>query len=125
MELTLTGDRMTEATGALCRLVNIPGAVAPEEDANVKVEVLAADAKKARLRLTALAQAEHFDLVMTDLRLPGMSGLDLLRAVREADAAVPVIVLTAYGTVRWWKAPGAADSFRDLEPVMNFWDRWS
>ena len=48
----------------------------------------------------ALVQAEHFDLVMTDLRLPGMSGLDLLRAVREADAGVPVIVLTAYGTVQ-------------------------
>ncbi|HWP66856.1 MAG TPA: sigma-54 dependent transcriptional regulator [Candidatus Limnocylindria bacterium] len=48
----------------------------------------------------ALVQAEHFDLVLTDLRLPGMSGLDLLRALREADAGIPVIVLTAYGTVQ-------------------------
>src|SRR5215217_4635626 len=58
VELTLMGDRMTEATGALCRIANIPGAVAPEEDPNVKVELLAADAKKVRLRLTASAQAE-------------------------------------------------------------------
>jgi two-component system response regulator AtoC len=48
----------------------------------------------------ALAHAEHFDLVMTDLRLPAMSGLDLLRALRESDATIPVIVLTAYGSVQ-------------------------
>src|SRR5262249_9802658 len=45
VELTLTGDRMSEATGALCRIPNIPGALAPVEDANVKVEVLEADVK--------------------------------------------------------------------------------
>jgi two-component system response regulator AtoC len=48
----------------------------------------------------AVAEAEHFDLVMTDVKLPGASGIDLLRALREADAGLPVIVLTAYGTVQ-------------------------
>jgi two-component system response regulator AtoC len=61
------------------------------------LESVAADSGEEAL---ALAQAEHFDLVMTDLRLPAMSGLDLLRALREGDAAVPVIVLTAYGSVQ-------------------------
>ena len=61
------------------------------------LESVAADTGEEAL---ALAQTEHFDLVMTDLRLPAMSGLDLLRALRESDAAIPVIVLTAYGSVQ-------------------------
>jgi two-component system response regulator AtoC len=43
---------------------------------------------------------DGFDLVLTDLRLPGKSGLDLLAAIRAADGDVPVVVLTAYGTVQ-------------------------
>ncbi|HXY32215.1 MAG TPA: sigma-54 dependent transcriptional regulator [Gemmatimonadaceae bacterium] len=41
----------------------------------------------------------HPDVVFTDLRLPGMSGLELLRRIREYDPAVPVIIMTAYGTI--------------------------
>src|SRR5205807_4768820 len=36
---------------------------------------------------------------LTDLRMPNGSGLDVLRASKEADADVPVIVMTAYGSV--------------------------
>ena len=39
------------------------------------------------------------DLVLTDLKLPGMSGLELLGAARRIRADLPVIVMTAYGTV--------------------------
>ncbi|HKV73763.1 MAG TPA: sigma-54 dependent transcriptional regulator [Gemmatimonadales bacterium] len=39
------------------------------------------------------------DVVFTDLRLPGMSGIDLLKRVREFDAATPVVVMTAFGTI--------------------------
>jgi two-component system, NtrC family, response regulator AtoC len=42
---------------------------------------------------------EKPDLVVTDLRLPGMSGLEFLQAVKRANAATPVVVMTAYGTV--------------------------
>src|SRR2546430_16703287 len=45
-------------------------------------------------------QAEKFDLVLTDLKMPGMTGLELLARVREVDAEVPVMLLTAYGTVQ-------------------------
>jgi DNA-binding NtrC family response regulator len=39
------------------------------------------------------------DVVFADVRLPGMSGIDLLRRIREFDPALPVIIMTAYGTI--------------------------
>ncbi len=39
------------------------------------------------------------DVVFADVRLPGMSGTDLLRRIREFDPAIPVIIMTAYGTI--------------------------
>ncbi|MEE8368760.1 MAG: sigma-54 dependent transcriptional regulator [Thermoanaerobaculia bacterium] len=44
-------------------------------------------------------QEEEFDLVLTDLRLPHGSGIEVLRACQELPAGPPVVVLTAYGTV--------------------------
>ncbi len=46
-----------------------------------------------------LVEARAFDLVLTDLKLPDLSGLDVLAASRRAQPRVPVIVLTGYGTV--------------------------
>ncbi len=40
-----------------------------------------------------------FNLVLTDLRMPGADGLTLLRQIKSADRAIEVIVMTAYGTV--------------------------
>ena len=40
-----------------------------------------------------------FDLVVTDLRLPGVSGLEILQALRNQGNATPVIMMTAYGDV--------------------------
>lgn len=40
-----------------------------------------------------------FDLVLTDLQLPDGTGLDVLAACRQARADMPVVVLTAFGTV--------------------------
>ena len=39
------------------------------------------------------------DLVLTDLKLPGMSGLDFLQQAKELAPSVPVVVMTAYGSV--------------------------
>jgi DNA-binding NtrC family response regulator len=42
---------------------------------------------------------QPYDLIVTDFKLPVMSGLEFLQAVRRTDANVPVIIMTAYGTV--------------------------
>jgi len=55
-----------------------------------------ADAPRALARLEA---GERFDLVLTDLKLPGGSGLDVVRAARSAGPAMPVVVLTGFGSV--------------------------
>ncbi|MBI5155115.1 sigma-54-dependent Fis family transcriptional regulator [Candidatus Poribacteria bacterium] len=39
------------------------------------------------------------DVVITDLRMPNMTGMDLIRAVRERDADVPILVITAFGSI--------------------------
>ena len=48
--------------------------------------------------LTKLRQAP-FDLVVTDLRMDGMSGIELLKEVRQSWRDLPVIVITAYGSI--------------------------
>jgi len=48
----------------------------------------------------ALERLEGVEAVITDLAMPGMDGLTLLRALRERDPALPVIVLTAQGSER-------------------------
>lgn len=42
---------------------------------------------------------EPFDVIVTDFKLPGMSGLDFLHAVKRVNADLPVILMTAFGTV--------------------------
>jgi two-component system response regulator AtoC len=44
-------------------------------------------------------QANAVDLVITDLRMPEMDGIGLLAALREAGSSVPVILITAHGTI--------------------------
>ena len=46
-----------------------------------------------------LLQQEPADLIVTDFKLPGMSGLEFLQAIKRIDANLPVVIMTAYGTV--------------------------
>ncbi len=46
-----------------------------------------------------LARQDRFHAVITDLRMPGMSGIELIGALRELQPNVPVVVATAFGDV--------------------------
>jgi len=45
-------------------------------------------------------KSEAFDVVVTDVQMPGMSGMDVLQEVKRLDRTVPVLIITAYGTIR-------------------------
>ncbi|MFY9740954.1 MAG: sigma-54 dependent transcriptional regulator [Candidatus Sulfotelmatobacter sp.] len=46
-----------------------------------------------------LLRENTVDLVLTDLKLPGMNGLEFLQAVKRQNPALPVVVMTAFGSV--------------------------
>jgi DNA-binding NtrC family response regulator len=46
----------------------------------------------------SLVESREFDLVLSDLNMPGMDGSALLRAVKAALPNLPVVIITGYGT---------------------------
>jgi two-component system response regulator AtoC len=54
----------------------------------------------ARSAAEALDLVERADAMVTDFSMPGMDGMDLLRAVHDRDESLPVILLTAHGSER-------------------------
>jgi two-component system NtrC family response regulator len=58
----------------------------------------AVPAGNAREALEAF-EREEFDVLVTDFRMPGMSGLELARAIHDKNPQLPVIVMTAYGPI--------------------------
>ncbi len=49
--------------------------------------------------LERLADEEPYDLVITDLMMPEMNGIELLRQLRERELEVPVLMITGYPTI--------------------------
>ncbi len=47
----------------------------------------------------ALPLIDRADLILTDFKLPGMTGLEMLQIIRRQNSVIPVIVMTAFGTV--------------------------
>ena len=47
----------------------------------------------------ALFETGSFDAVITDITMPGMSGMEVLAKIHQRDEALPVLVITAYGTI--------------------------
>ncbi len=80
-------------------------------------DVTAAASGEEALQLIA---TRHYHLVLTDLKMPGISGLELLTQVKRDDPGTAVIILTAFGTVE-----GAVEAMRKgavhylLKPLAN------
>src|SRR3984885_5798138 len=52
----------------------------------------------------ALLEDRPFDLLLLDVSLPDRNGLDLLREIRRRDPQLPVILITAYGSIDMGRA---------------------
>jgi DNA-binding NtrC family response regulator len=57
------------------------------------------EAERGELGVARIRGAEPFDVVLTDLRLPGCDGIEVLRAARERDPRTAVVLMTGYGSV--------------------------
>lgn len=70
--------------------------------------------------------SESFDLVITDMRMPGLSGLDVVRHLRKHMPAVPALVMTAYAEERMLEearrrgALGVVVKPVDLDSLVSF-----
>ncbi|MBN1946135.1 MAG: sigma-54-dependent Fis family transcriptional regulator [Bradymonadales bacterium] len=62
-------------------------------------ENLATDCAHSGEEALRMVGAKQYDLIIADLMMPGMSGLDLLKAVRALSPETEVIVMTAFGTI--------------------------
>jgi DNA-binding NtrC family response regulator len=51
------------------------------------------------LELPGLLEHDEFDLIITDLKMPGMDGLDVLRLVKQQGRREEVIIITAFGSL--------------------------
>lgn len=51
------------------------------------------------LEVPELLEKHRYDLIITDLRMPGLDGMGLLRLVKESDRPEEVIIITAFGTL--------------------------
>jgi DNA-binding NtrC family response regulator len=50
------------------------------------------------LEVSKLLQAESYDLVITDLKMPLVDGMDLIDIIKKVEVNLPIIIITAYGT---------------------------
>ena len=63
---------------------------------DMQLDVVRADNGKAALEVVA---REAVDLIITDMRMPVMDGIELVKALHDAGQTTPVIVITAHGTI--------------------------
>jgi DNA-binding NtrC family response regulator len=89
-------------------MMDMLGSVLLVDDEINILKVLSAILKKGGYDVTTVRTAEEgldkaakspFDVIITDYRLPGLNGLQFLAALREDRHDIPVIMLTAYGTI--------------------------
>jgi two-component system, NtrC family, response regulator HydG len=70
-------------------------------------------------RAIAILESDSPDVLVTDLRMPGMDGLEMMRRARELDPERPVIMLTAFATVESAVAAVKAGAFDYLSKPFS------
>jgi DNA-binding NtrC family response regulator len=70
------------------------------------------------LEVPRLLEEQRFDLVLTDLKMPGMDGLDILRAVKERGRGEEIIILTAFGSLETAIEALSNDVFDKKEQIL-------
>jgi DNA-binding NtrC family response regulator len=60
----------------------------------------AAEASSGDQALEQIRQQGNIDVVLTDLKMPGMDGIALLREIRYSDPSVEVVLMTGYGSIK-------------------------
>lgn len=115
---TTTNSRTIRST-TMTNMQNAPIIlVAEDEDSNYEL-VRIVLAKRYRLiravngiEAVTLCEDEHPDLILMDIRMPGMNGLDATRIIKEVSHDIPVVALSAYAfdeNIREAKAAGCDD----------------
>jgi DNA-binding NtrC family response regulator len=51
------------------------------------------------LEVPKLIKEGAFDLLIADLKMPGMGGIELIDEVRKIDKSIPILIITAYGSI--------------------------
>jgi DNA-binding NtrC family response regulator len=64
--------------------------------ANLELEGFEVVGAENALRALELLRRETFDLILTDIRMPGMNGVELFRNIRSQNPAMPVILMTGF-----------------------------
>ena len=133
---TTTNSRTIRST-TMTNLKNAPLIlVAEDEDSNFELVRIVLSKRYRLLRAmngieaVTLCEDEHPDLILMDMRMPGMNGLDATRIIKEVNHDIPVVALSAYAfdeNIREAKAAGCdefmAKPFR-VEDLLDMVEKY-
>jgi DNA-binding NtrC family response regulator len=63
---------------------------------------------------------EIFDLIITDIRMPGLTGLDIIPGIKKLQPQVPIMVITAFGSEEIYQKSRERGAFAYLEKPICF-----
>lgn len=81
------------------------------------LEVMTAENGKAAI---TILENNPIDVIITDLLMPTMTGLALIREMKKRKSAIPIIIITAYGNTEMVKEIIAEGVFRLIEKPLDF-----
>ena len=67
-----------------------------------------------------LAVRNEYELAILDLKLPDGNGIDLMKSIHETDPGLPVIILTAYGTIESAVEAIKAGAYKYLKKPFDY-----